>query len=111
MTVRKVVHRSDALQICSYKLAKQAGYQTSRTNMADKTPKRSDAQFATRIDPSKEELSREQLHFIKQVELEQWRKKTQKMRARNVLTGVAIGAVVLGICILLLMLNANVNTR
>ncbi|XP_019719686.1 cytochrome c oxidase assembly factor 3 homolog, mitochondrial [Hippocampus comes] len=65
--------------------------------MADKTPKRSDAPFATRIDPSKEELSREQLHFIKQVELEQWRKKTQKMRARNVLTGVAIGALVLGI--------------
>ncbi|XP_057682020.1 cytochrome c oxidase assembly factor 3 homolog, mitochondrial [Corythoichthys intestinalis] len=65
--------------------------------MADKEPKRSDAPFATRIDPSKEDLSREQLHFIKQVELEQWKKRTQKLRTRNVLTGVAVGALVLGI--------------
>nr|XP_057934254.1 cytochrome c oxidase assembly factor 3 homolog, mitochondrial [Doryrhamphus excisus] len=65
--------------------------------MADKTPKQSDAPFAARIDPTKENLSKEQMHFIKQVELEQWKKKTQKLRTRNVVTGVAIGALVLGI--------------
>lgn len=69
--------------------------------MADKTPKDSGAAYATRIDPSKEEgLSKEQVHFIRQVELEQWRKKTHKLRTRNVVTGLAIGALVLGICIL-----------
>ncbi|XP_077482616.1 cytochrome c oxidase assembly factor 3 homolog, mitochondrial [Stigmatopora argus] len=65
--------------------------------MADETPKRSDVPFAARIDPNKDNLSREHLHFIKQVELEQWKKKTQKLRTRNVLTGVVIGAAVLGI--------------
>ena len=77
--------------------------------MADKTPKESDARFATRIDPTKEGLSQEQIHFIRQVELEQWKKKTQKLRTRNVVTGLAIGALVLGICILAKC--TNVNTR
>nr|XP_020472196.1 cytochrome c oxidase assembly factor 3 homolog, mitochondrial [Monopterus albus] len=65
--------------------------------MADKTPKGSDAPFAARIDPIKEGLSPTQMQFIKQMELEQWKKKTRKMRGRNVVTGLAIGAVVLGI--------------
>ncbi|KAM6897633.1 cytochrome c oxidase assembly factor 3 homolog, mitochondrial [Xenentodon cancila] len=65
--------------------------------MADKTPPKSDAPFASRIDPSKEALSREQIHFIRQIELEQWKKKTSKLRTRNVVTGLAIGALVLGI--------------
>lgn len=78
-------------------------------NMADKTPKGSDAPFATRIDPIKEDISREQLHYIRQVELEQWKKRTSKLRTRNVVTGLAIGAMVLGICIL--AEYANVNTR
>ncbi|XP_077595307.1 cytochrome c oxidase assembly factor 3 homolog, mitochondrial [Stigmatopora nigra] len=65
--------------------------------MADKTPEQSDAPFAARIDPNKDDLSRDQLYFIKQVELAQWKKKTQKLRTRNVLTGVAIGALVMGI--------------
>ncbi|XP_061562043.1 cytochrome c oxidase assembly factor 3 homolog, mitochondrial [Phycodurus eques] len=65
--------------------------------MADKASKRTDVPFATRINPSKEDLSPEQLHFIRQVELEQWKKKTQKLRTRNVLTGFAIGALVVGI--------------
>ena len=69
-------------------------------DMADKTPPKSDAPFATRIDPTKESLSREQMHFIRQVELEQWKKKTSKLRVRNVVTGLAIGALVMGICIL-----------
>lgn len=72
--------------------------------MADKTPKESGAPFATRIDPKKADISREQLHFIRQVELQQWKKKTQMLRTRNAVTGLAIGALVLGICIL-------VNTR
>ncbi|XP_028264165.1 cytochrome c oxidase assembly factor 3 homolog, mitochondrial [Parambassis ranga] len=65
--------------------------------MADKTPKESDAPFATRIDPIKEDISREQMHYIRQVELEQWKKRTSKLRTRNVVTGLVIGAVVLGI--------------
>lgn len=74
--------------------------------MADKTPKEPDnVPFATRIDPTKEGLSQEQLYYIRQVEIAQWKKKTQKLRTRNVLTGFAVGALVLGICIL------NVNTR
>uniref|UniRef100_UPI0037E7DB14 cytochrome c oxidase assembly factor 3 homolog, mitochondrial n=1 Tax=Semicossyphus pulcher TaxID=241346 RepID=UPI0037E7DB14 len=65
--------------------------------MADKTPKDSNARTATRIDPTKAGLSPEQMHFIRQVELEQWKKKTHKLRTRNVVTGLAIGALVLGI--------------
>ncbi|XP_041671826.1 cytochrome c oxidase assembly factor 3 homolog, mitochondrial [Cheilinus undulatus] len=65
--------------------------------MADKTPKDSEAPFAARIDPTKEGLSKEQLHFIRQVELQQWQRRTQKLRTRNVVTGFAIGALVLGI--------------
>ncbi|XP_030019221.1 cytochrome c oxidase assembly factor 3 homolog, mitochondrial [Sphaeramia orbicularis] len=65
--------------------------------MADKKPKGTDAPFATRIDPTKEGLSKEQLHFIRQVELEQWKKRTQKLKVRNVVTGLAIGAIVMGI--------------
>ncbi|XP_037610791.1 cytochrome c oxidase assembly factor 3 homolog, mitochondrial [Sebastes umbrosus] len=63
----------------------------------DKTPKQPAARVATRIDPVKEGLSREQIHFIRHVELEQWKKKTQQLRARNVVTGLAIGAMVIGI--------------
>ncbi|XP_051530992.1 cytochrome c oxidase assembly factor 3 homolog, mitochondrial [Myxocyprinus asiaticus] len=68
--------------------------------MADKTSQgdpKPEAQFAKRIDPTKEALSKEQLQFIRQVELAQWKKKTEKLRGRNVATGLAIGAVVLGI--------------
>lgn len=77
--------------------------------MADKTPRESGDRFATRIDPSKEALSPQQMHFIRQVELQQWKKKTQKLRTRNAVTGLAIGALVLGICILVRLVN--VNTR
>ncbi|KAM3591911.1 uncharacterized protein V6R79_009398 [Siganus canaliculatus] len=65
--------------------------------MAEKTPKDPSAPFATRIDPTKEGLSQEQMHFIRQVELAQWKRKTQKLRTRNVVTGLAIGALVMGI--------------
>uniref|UniRef100_A0A1A8GY33 Cytochrome c oxidase assembly factor 3 n=1 Tax=Nothobranchius korthausae TaxID=1143690 RepID=A0A1A8GY33_9TELE len=65
--------------------------------MADQKPPMSDSPFATRIDPTKETLSREQIHFIRQVELEQWKRKTSKLRTRNVVTGLGIAALVLGI--------------
>lgn len=78
-------------------------------DMADKTPKESKAPFATRIDPTKDGLSQEQINFIRQVELQQWQKKTQKLRTRNVVTGLAIGALVMGICIL--AERTSVNTR
>uniref|UniRef100_A0AAZ1XLK5 Cytochrome c oxidase assembly factor 3 n=1 Tax=Oreochromis aureus TaxID=47969 RepID=A0AAZ1XLK5_OREAU len=69
--------------------------------MADKTPpQKSNAPYATRIDPTKEGLSQDQMHFIRQVELEQWKRRTSKLRTRNVVTGLAIGVLVLGICIL-----------
>ena len=77
--------------------------------MADKTPKDPAARVATRIDPNKDDLSREHLQFIKQTELEQWKKKTQKLRTRNVVTALAIGALVVGICIL--AKRSNGNTR
>ncbi|XP_069016277.1 cytochrome c oxidase assembly factor 3 homolog, mitochondrial [Embiotoca jacksoni] len=65
--------------------------------MADETAPKSDAPFATRVDPIKAGLSRDQMYFIKQVELEQWKKRATKLRARNVATGLAIGALVMGI--------------
>lgn len=69
--------------------------------MADKTPpQKANAPYAARIDPTKEGLSQDQMHFIRQVELEQWKRRTSKLRTRNVVTGLAIGALVLGICIL-----------
>ena len=74
---------------------------TDTASMADKTPKeQSEAAFAKRIDPTKEDLSNEQTYFIRQVELAQWKKKTSHLRGRNVATGLAIGAMVMGICIL-----------
>ncbi|KAG7492313.1 hypothetical protein MATL_G00013670 [Megalops atlanticus] len=66
--------------------------------MADKEVKgESEAAFAKRIDPTKEPLSEQQIQFIRRVELEQWKRKTQKLRGRNVATGLAIGALVMGI--------------
>ncbi|KAG8008754.1 Cytochrome c oxidase assembly factor 3-like protein [Nibea albiflora] len=65
--------------------------------MADKTPKESDARFAKRLDPAKDDLTREQLELIQRLELEQWKKRAHKLRTRNVVTGLAIGALVLGI--------------
>ncbi|KPP58974.1 hypothetical protein Z043_123151 [Scleropages formosus] len=63
--------------------------------MAEKETKRaSEAGFAKRIDTAKEPLTPEQIQFIRRAEVEQWKKKTQKLRARNVWTGLAIGAVV-----------------
>ncbi|KAM9463064.1 cytochrome c oxidase assembly factor 3 homolog, mitochondrial [Clarias gariepinus] len=66
--------------------------------MADQKGKASsEGEYAKRIDPAKENLTREQLQFVRQAELAQWRKKSQKLRSRNVITGLTIGALVLGI--------------
>ncbi|KAK1794282.1 hypothetical protein P4O66_011175 [Electrophorus voltai] len=54
-------------------------------------------EFAKRIDPTKEKLTQEQIKYIRQAELAQWKKKSQKLRGRNILTGLAIGAIVMGI--------------
>lgn len=56
--------------------------------------------FAKRIDPNKEDLTRDEFYFIRQVELAQWKKKSQQLRGRNIATGLGIGAIVMGICIL-----------
>merc|ERR1719357_1469754 len=72
--------------------------------MADKKPPPapdSEAPFARRItdtsSANQEGLTAEQVQFIRRVELEQWRKKSQALRGRNVATGLAIGALVMGI--------------
>ncbi|XP_005994077.1 cytochrome c oxidase assembly factor 3 homolog, mitochondrial [Latimeria chalumnae] len=66
--------------------------------MAEKGPQgESGANFAKRIDPKQESLSAEQLEFMRKVELAQWYKTAQKRGKRNIMTGLAIGAVVLGI--------------
>lgn len=46
-------------------------------------------------------LTQAQKNLLKrQQELQQWRNNTQKLRSRNVITGLTIGAFVLGMCIL-----------
>uniref|UniRef100_A0A0E9XH29 Cytochrome c oxidase assembly factor 3 n=1 Tax=Anguilla anguilla TaxID=7936 RepID=A0A0E9XH29_ANGAN len=66
--------------------------------MADKGLKgEPEAEFAKRIDPAKEPLTAEQVQFIRKVELERWKKNALKLRSRNVVTGLAIGALVMGI--------------
>ncbi|XP_066519809.1 cytochrome c oxidase assembly factor 3 homolog, mitochondrial [Hoplias malabaricus] len=66
--------------------------------MAEKQGKAGgESEFAKRIHPEKESLTREQLQFIRQMELAQWKKKTQKLRTRNIITGLTIGALVMGI--------------
>ncbi|KAI4871586.1 hypothetical protein NFI96_033667 [Prochilodus magdalenae] len=67
-------------------------------SMADKEGKAAgQSEFAKRINPEKEQLTREQLQFIRQAELAQWKKRSQKLRGRNLITGLAIGGIVLGI--------------
>ncbi|RXM97014.1 Cytochrome c oxidase assembly factor 3-like, mitochondrial [Acipenser ruthenus] len=69
--------------------------------MSEKAPQGdSQASFAKRIDPKKGPLTPEQSAFIRRVELEQWKKNAQKLRGRNIFTGLVIGGLVLGICIL-----------
>ncbi|XP_029430024.1 cytochrome c oxidase assembly factor 3 homolog, mitochondrial [Rhinatrema bivittatum] len=58
----------------------------------------SSASFARRVDPASERLSPEQREFMRQAETAQWQRGVaRRLRGRNVLTGLTIGAVVLGI--------------
>ncbi|XP_028675124.1 cytochrome c oxidase assembly factor 3 homolog, mitochondrial [Erpetoichthys calabaricus] len=60
-------------------------------------PEDSKAPLAQRIDPKKEPLNQEQASYIRRAEFAQWQNKFKKMRARNIVTGLSIGAVVIGI--------------
>ncbi|XP_078080164.1 cytochrome c oxidase assembly factor 3 homolog, mitochondrial [Mustelus asterias] len=64
--------------------------------MAEKDPQ-GGSEFAKRVDPKSDNLTKEQIEFMRKVELAQWQKNLQKRRGRNVFTGLAIGAIVLGI--------------
>ncbi|EHB18360.1 Coiled-coil domain-containing protein 56 [Heterocephalus glaber] len=52
------------------------------------------APFAQRIDPTQEKLTPSQLQSIRQVQLAQWQK---TLPHRNIVIGLGIGALVLGI--------------
>ncbi|XP_048416603.1 cytochrome c oxidase assembly factor 3 homolog, mitochondrial [Stegostoma tigrinum] len=58
---------------------------------------RGGSEFAKRVDPKRDNLTKEQIEFMQKVELAQWHKNMQKRSGRNVITGLAIGAIVLGI--------------
>ncbi|XP_004859365.1 cytochrome c oxidase assembly factor 3 homolog, mitochondrial [Heterocephalus glaber] len=55
------------------------------------------APFAQRIDPTQEKLTPSQLQSIRQVQLAQWQKTLPQRRTRNIVIGLGIGALVLGI--------------
>ncbi|XP_054449860.1 cytochrome c oxidase assembly factor 3 homolog, mitochondrial [Pteronotus mesoamericanus] len=55
------------------------------------------APLAQRIDPTREKLTPAQLQFMRQVQFAQWQKTLPQRRARNIVTGLGIGAVVLAI--------------
>lgn len=57
------------------------------------------APIAHRIDPTREKLTPAQLHFMRQAQLAHWQKTLPQRRTRNIVTGLGIGALVLGICI------------
>ncbi|XP_017364869.1 cytochrome c oxidase assembly factor 3 homolog, mitochondrial [Cebus imitator] len=59
--------------------------------------KRGEAQLAQRIDPTREKLTTEQLHFMRQMQLAQWQKALPQRRTRNIVTGLGIGALALAI--------------
>ncbi|XP_049637430.1 cytochrome c oxidase assembly factor 3 homolog, mitochondrial [Suncus etruscus] len=52
---------------------------------------------AQRIDPNRDKLTPQQLHFMQQAQLAQWQKQLPQRRARNIVTGLGIGALVLAI--------------
>ncbi|KAM8817994.1 cytochrome c oxidase assembly factor 3 homolog, mitochondrial [Rhynchonycteris naso] len=55
------------------------------------------APVAQRIDPTREKLTPAQLQVMRQAQLAQWQKTLPQRRARNVVTGLGIGALVLAI--------------
>ncbi|XP_043910622.1 cytochrome c oxidase assembly factor 3 homolog, mitochondrial [Protopterus annectens] len=66
--------------------------------MADKVPEGTrSSSYAKRVDPKRDALSSEQTEFMRKMELAQWQKNLSKRQGRNVITGLIIGAVVVGI--------------
>ncbi|KAG8446616.1 hypothetical protein GDO86_014171 [Hymenochirus boettgeri] len=65
--------------------------------MAEGGSKGSSAKFAQRIDPKADNLSPQQLESMRKAEMAQWQRKMGKLRSRNLMTGLAIGGIVLGI--------------
>ncbi|XP_053550172.1 cytochrome c oxidase assembly factor 3 homolog, mitochondrial [Bombina bombina] len=57
----------------------------------------SSPKYAQRIDPKQEALTPQQLDSMRKAELAQWGKNVKKLRGRNVITGLTIGGIVLGI--------------
>ncbi|XP_075033501.1 cytochrome c oxidase assembly factor 3 homolog, mitochondrial [Mixophyes fleayi] len=57
----------------------------------------SEPPFAQKVDPKREKISPEQMEFIRKREMAQWAKQSGKLRSRNILTGLTIGGIVLGI--------------
>ncbi|KAM4692311.1 cytochrome c oxidase assembly factor 3 homolog, mitochondrial [Rhinophrynus dorsalis] len=66
--------------------------------MADKESSQgTSAKYAQRIDLKRDKLSPEQLESMRRAEMAQWNRKVGKLRGRNLITGLAIGGIVLGI--------------
>ncbi|KAM4622895.1 cytochrome c oxidase assembly factor 3 homolog, mitochondrial [Discoglossus pictus] len=66
--------------------------------MAEKSSSQgSSAKYAQRVDPKSEKLTLEQLDSMRKAELAQWGKNARKLRGRNLMTGLGIGGIVLGI--------------
>jgi len=70
-------------------------------NKPQPPPAAQEARFAKRIvdtsSSNQDGLTAEQVRFIRHVEMEQWKKRSQALKGRNVLTGLAIGAITVGI--------------
>ncbi|XP_049646468.1 cytochrome c oxidase assembly factor 3 homolog, mitochondrial-like [Suncus etruscus] len=52
---------------------------------------------AQRMDPNRDKLMPQQLHFMQQAQLAQWQKQLPQRQARNIVTGFGIGTLVLSI--------------
>ncbi|XP_040187137.1 cytochrome c oxidase assembly factor 3 homolog, mitochondrial [Rana temporaria] len=55
----------------------------------------SEPKYAQRIDPKT--LTPEQLEHMRRIEMAQWAKRSGNLKGRNIITGLAIGGLVLGI--------------
>ncbi|KAM8947885.1 cytochrome c oxidase assembly factor 3 homolog, mitochondrial [Pelodytes ibericus] len=53
--------------------------------------------YAQRIDSTRDALSPQQKHFMRQTEMAQLGKNVGKLRGRNVITGLTIGGIVMAI--------------
>lgn len=66
--------------------------------MAEKIPEgRQPSPYAKRLDPKQDGLTPEQVQYMRKMEIAQWHKSLSKRQGRNVITGLIIGAIVVGI--------------